>query len=67
MKTNRNYISKALQEVWDMKEAVYNDTKNMSQEEVVKYFHDGTKKALKRMGKKLVKNTNGPGYRMVKS
>ncbi|OHD56631.1 MAG: hypothetical protein A2096_15315 [Spirochaetes bacterium GWF1_41_5] len=60
-------ISKALKEVWAMKEAVYNDTKNLPADEVIKYFHEGTKKACKEMGVKLIKNLDGKSYRMVKS
>jgi len=50
-----------------MKEAVYNDTKNLPADEVIKYFHEGTKKACKEMGVKLIKNLDGKSYRMVKS
>lgn len=33
--------------------------------EIVKYFHEETQKILKQMGKTLIKNPDGPGYRMV--
>jgi hypothetical protein len=42
--------SKSLLEVWEWKEAVYNDTKDMTSKQVVKYFSESTDKFLKKNG-----------------
>ncbi len=44
--------SKSMLEVWEWKEEVYNDTKDMTPEQVVKYFSESTDKFLKEMGYK---------------
>jgi hypothetical protein len=58
--------SKSMLEVWEWKEAVYNDTKDMTPEQLVKYYSESTEKFLKEMGyeKKMVgKNI----YKLVKA
>jgi hypothetical protein len=52
-------VSKALKEVWEWKDAVYNETKDMDRKEVVKYFHKGVERFLDKMGYKKVKSSNG--------
>ena len=57
--------SKSLLEVWEWKEAVYNDVKDLSSEERVKYYSENADKFLKEMGyikKKIGKNS----YKLVK-
>lgn len=66
MKTNKAYIPETLKKLWEIKNEIYNETKNLSIKEVLKYFHDGTQKACKEMGVKLVKNPDGKSSRMVK-
>jgi len=59
MNTNKKWASKALQEVWDMKEAVYQDIKHMTFEQKKKYYAEGLKKACHELGTKLIKNNDG--------
>lgn len=49
-------ISKALSEVWEWKEEVYKDIKNMSFEEKREYYGKGLKEALKILNAKLKTN-----------
>ncbi len=49
-------ISKALSEVWEWKDEVYKDIKNMSFEEKRKYYGKGLKEALKILNAKLKTN-----------
>jgi len=61
MKTNEKIapVSKALSEVWEWKDAVYNDIKNMSFEEKRVYFEDGLKEAVKMIKGKVKTNSDG--------
>ncbi len=59
MKTTDRTISKALEEVWEWKEAVYNDIKDMTFEEQKKYFKEGLDYAAKLLNAKLMKNEDG--------
>jgi len=45
----------SLVEVWKWKEAVYNDIKDMNPKEKIKYFREGTKDVIKKLGLKRVK------------
>jgi len=45
-------VSKSLKEVWDWKDALYEETKDMSKEELVEFFNDNTKEFLDTMGYK---------------
>ncbi|MEW6685736.1 MAG: hypothetical protein AB1393_05965 [Candidatus Edwardsbacteria bacterium] len=58
-------ISKALKEVWEWKEAVYEETKNMDKKEVVKYFHKSVGRLLDKMDYKKIEVSNGV-YRLSK-
>ena len=58
--------SKSLLEVWEWKEAVYNDTKKMTDEEVLKYFNEGAVKTFERLGYKK-KMTGKNTYKLVKA
>jgi hypothetical protein len=58
--------SKSMLEVWEWKEEVYNDTKDMSDEEVLKYFNDGAEKTFERMGYKK-KMTGKNTYKLIKA
>ena len=67
MKTNEKIapVSKALSEVWEWKDALYKDIKNMSFEEKRVYFENGLKEAVKMIKGKV--NTNSDGsYSIVK-
>ena len=44
--------SKSMLEVWEWKDAVYNDIKNMSKEEKLKYFDEASKEMMSEMGLK---------------
>jgi hypothetical protein len=52
-------VSKSLEEVWEWKEAVYEETKNMNAEEIQKYFNNGLVSAAKSINAKLVKCEDG--------
>lgn len=52
-------VSKALTEVWEWKDEVYNDIKNMTFEEKRKYFEQGLKDAERLLGVKLIKKPDG--------
>jgi len=45
-------VSKSLEEVWDWKDALYEETKELSKEELVEFFNDNTKEFLDTMGYK---------------
>ena len=59
MKTSESTISKALEEAWEWKEAVYNDIKDMIFEEQKKYFKEDLDYAVKLLDAKLIKNDVG--------
>ena len=67
MKTNEKItpVSKALSEVWEWKDAVYKDIKNMSFEEKRVYFEKGLKEAVKMIKGKVKTNSDG-SYSIVK-
>ena len=52
-------VSRALTEVWNWKEAVHNDTKDMSIEERIKYFGDGLVQAEQLLHCRLMRNEDG--------
>ena len=68
MKTNEKIapVSKALSEVWEWKDAVYKDIKNMSFEEKRVYFENGLKEAVKMIKVKVKTNSDG-SYSIVKA
>ena len=68
MKTNEKMapVSKALSEVWEWKDAVYKDIKNMSFEEKRVYFENGLKEAVKMIKGKVKTNSDG-SYSIVKA
>ena len=55
--SSHNIDPPSLVEVWKWKEAIHNDTKNMTSEERIKYFRDGAKETIKKLGLKRVKTT----------
>ena len=67
MKTNEKIapVSKALPEVWEWKDAVYKDIKNMSFEEKWVYFENGLKEVVKIIKGKVKTNSDG-SYSIVK-
>lgn len=52
-------VSKALEEVWEWKDEVYQDIKDKTFEEKQKYFQEGLKSATKFIKGKLKKNADG--------
>lgn len=58
-------VSKALSEVWEWKDAVYKDIKNMSFEEKRVYFENGLKEAVKMINGKVKTNSDG-SYSIIK-
>ena len=48
-------FDKSLQEVWDWKEKVYQDTKDFSIKELLKNIHDGAEAIRQKYGLKLKK------------
>jgi len=46
-------VDKSLQEVWDWKDQVYQETKHLSIEETVRKIHDGAEEFKKKYGLKL--------------
>ena len=61
MKTAEHAItlSRALTEVWEWKDAVNNDTKDMSVEDRIKYFGDGLVQAEQLLHGRLIRNEDG--------
>jgi len=59
MKTVSAPVSKALLDVWAAKEAVYEDTKDMSVEEVLAYFEEHSRRLAEDLGKRWVENADG--------
>ena len=59
MKTAKAPISKALLDVWEAKKAVYEDTKDMTVEEVLAYFEEHSRRLAEELGKRWVKNPDG--------
>lgn len=58
-------VSKALAEVWEWKDAVYNDVKDMCFEEKQEYYARGREDAAKILKGKLEANPDG-SYSIVK-
>lgn len=56
-KTEKSY--KSLEEVWEWKEEVYNETKNMDFEAKKKYFSQGLQESAELIGCKIVRNQDG--------
>lgn len=52
-------ISKALMEVWEWKDEVYEDIKNKTFEEKQKYYEEGLKEAVKLLNGRIKKNPDG--------
>lgn len=52
-------VSNALMEVWEWKDAVYNDIKDKTFEEKQKYYNEGLKEAERLLNGKLIKNLDG--------
>jgi uncharacterized protein YeaC (DUF1315 family) len=46
-------VDKSLQEVWDWKDKVYQETKHLSMKETVDYIHKGAEQLCKKYGLKL--------------
>jgi hypothetical protein len=61
MKTTEHVItlSRALTEVWEWKDAVNNDTKDMSVADRIKYFGDGLVEAEQLLHGRLIRNEDG--------
>ena len=57
--------SKSMLEVWEWKEAVYNDIKNMTKEEVLKYYEETANKIISKMGYKK-QDIKKNAYKLVK-
>ena len=58
-KDKEEFVPKALREVWEWKDAVYKDIKNMSFEEKRVYFENGLKEAVKMIKGKVKTNSDG--------
>ena len=58
-------VSKALKEVWEWKDAIYEETKDMDRKEVVRYFRKDVDRVLDKMGYKKIEVANGV-YRLNK-
>jgi hypothetical protein len=52
-------LSRALTEVWEWKDSVNNETKDMSVEDRIKYFSDGLVEAEQLLHVRLVRNEDG--------
>jgi hypothetical protein len=59
MKTAETTFDRAIKEVRDAKVAVYEDTKDLSPEEVYAYFRCVSENFAREFGKRWVKNANG--------
>ncbi len=58
-------ISKAQKEVWDWKDAVYEDIKNLSSKERIEFFNKRSEKVIDSLGLLKVKINEGV-YRLQK-
>jgi len=58
-------VSKALEEVWEWKEAVYNDIKDLSPEERIVFFRERSDRLLEKLDLEKVKVREGV-YRLKK-
>ena len=68
MKTNNiNQLadSNALKEVWEWKEKAYDETRNMSIEELLAYYKNSVEKAAMLLGTKIIKTESG-AYKFAK-
>ncbi len=52
-------ISKALMEVWEWKDEVYEDIKNKTFEEKQKYYEEGLKEAVRLLNGRIKRNPDG--------
>jgi len=61
MKTieRETFISKALMEVWEWKDEVYEDIKNKTFEEKQKYYEEGLKEAVRLLNGRIKRNPDG--------
>ena len=59
MKTASAPISRALVQVWEAKKAIYEETKDLSPEEVAAYFKKRSEEFAEGLGKHWVKNPDG--------
>ncbi|MBN2542501.1 hypothetical protein JXI42_06510 [bacterium] len=59
MKYKKTFEPKSLLEVWESKESVYNDIKNMNSNEKLSYFDEGLEEAKKILNCKIKKNNDG--------
>ncbi len=59
MKTIEKFTSRALEEVWEWKEAVRQKTEDMSPEETLAFFERARERAASMMNCRLVKNPDG--------
>ena len=61
MKTTEHEValSRALTEVWEWKDAVNTDTKDMSIEDRIKYFGEGLVQAEQLLHGRLIRNEDG--------
>lgn len=50
---------KSLREVWEWKETIYEETKDMDKKEIVRYFHKSVDNFLDKMGYKKIEVSNG--------
>jgi len=65
MKATDSVIPKALAEVWEWKDAVYEDTKDKTLEETKAYFREGLEEAARILGARLERSSDG-SYRIVR-
>ena len=56
-------VSKALQQVWEWKQAVYEDIKDMDAAERLAYFHQAAQRLEEKTGRKLSLPTAQPRRR----
>ena len=63
--TNELHISKALKEVWAWKEKAYQDTKNLSFEQLQEHYKKSVEKAAILLGTKIIQMENG-AYKFAK-
>jgi hypothetical protein len=64
-KTKKEPISKAIKEVWEWKDGVYEEIKKMSFDEKRNYYDKALKKAVKMLKWRLETNPDG-SYSIVK-
>ncbi|GBR74141.1 hypothetical protein NO1_1370 [Candidatus Termititenax aidoneus] len=65
--TEAEATKKIIDELYAVREQIYNDTKNLSEKEYVLYFNNNAQNIIKRSGYRAVYLNDGSGYKIEKN